>query len=184
MAELDCWTRVLWRVHDWRRLRYECGLGSSAIVQFKCSVFRTKNHPNKGCWMWCSGSAFCENIPARPLHPVKFGQKWDPKGLFVRKYCPELKDMPLRYLFSPWKAPRQVQEVAKVFYATNWGFHHKNPFMIRVYLAALIFRVLIHSKCIIGEDYPAPIVDHNQVTSHNSELIRDLNNLSLDENSE
>merc|ERR1711935_74072 len=102
---------------------------------------------NAGCWMWCSGSAFCDEIPHRSLHPIKFGQKWDPQGVFVRKYCPELKDVPLRYLFSPWKAPRPVQEKA---------------------------------KCIIGEDYPAPIVDHNQANSHNLDLIKELNDLSLE----
>merc|ERR1712130_274776 len=68
---------------------------------------------NAGCWMWCSGSAFKEEVSTRSLDPVKFGRKWDPNGNYVRKYCPELKEMPLRYLFSPWTAPIHVQEVAK-----------------------------------------------------------------------
>ena len=69
---------------------------------------------NAGCWMWCSGSAFREKITTRTLDPVKFGRTWDPEGKYVRKYCPELKDIPLRYLFAPWTAPQTVQEIAKV----------------------------------------------------------------------
>ena len=95
------------------------------------------------------------------MHPIKFGQKWDPQGFFVRKYCPELKEVPLRYLFSPWKAPRHVQEKAKVGFKT------------------LIENQLVF-KCIIGEDYPAPIIDHNQANSHNIELIKELNELSIE----
>lgn len=103
---------------------------------------------NAGCWMWCSGSAFSDQIPTRVLDPIKFGQKWDPKGKFIRKYCPELKNMPIRYLFAPWKAPRSVQEEA---------------------------------KCTVGTDYPTPIVDHRQARAHNADLIREMNNLSLQE---
>lgn len=29
-----------------------------------------------------------------------------------RRYVPELKDMPLLYLFEPWKAPLAMQEAA------------------------------------------------------------------------
>lgn len=75
---------------------------------------------NAGCWMWCSGSAFHDEVSERVLDPVKLGRKWDPTGSYVRRYCPELKDMPFRYLFAPWTAPEQVQEIAKV----------KNPFYI------------------------------------------------------
>lgn len=28
----------------------------------------------------------------------------------IRKYVPELKDLPLEYLYEPWKAPLDVQE--------------------------------------------------------------------------
>ena len=31
------------------------------------------------------------------------GASRDPKGNYVRKWCPELKDVPLKYLFTPWK---------------------------------------------------------------------------------
>ena len=30
------------------------------------------------------------------------GKSRDPKGIYVRKWCPELKDVPLKYLFTPW----------------------------------------------------------------------------------
>lgn len=33
-------------------------------------------------------------------------------GEYVRRYLPELRDMPLIYLFEPWKAPMSVQRKA------------------------------------------------------------------------
>jgi len=69
---------------------------------------------NAGCWMWCTGSAFMDAISENTLDPVKFARRWDPEGHFTRKYCPELKNMPLKYLFSPWEAPVNVQRYARV----------------------------------------------------------------------
>ena len=34
---------------------------------------------NAGCWMWCSGSAFRDDVSERVLCPVRFARKWDPK---------------------------------------------------------------------------------------------------------
>ncbi|CAG5076754.1 Oidioi.mRNA.OKI2018_I69.PAR.g8536.t1.cds [Oikopleura dioica] len=69
---------------------------------------------NAGCWMWCTGSAFKEKISESTLDPVKFARRWDPEGHFTRKYCPELKNMPLKYLFCPWEAPENTQRHARV----------------------------------------------------------------------
>ena len=49
------------------------------------------------------------------------------------------QDMPAKYVYEPWKAPRKVQEEA---------------------------------RCIVGEDYPAPIVDHQTVHKINIQRIK------------
>lgn len=37
--------------------------------------------------------------------PVAFGKKWDPEGLFIRKYVPELKEFSKKYIYEPHLAP-------------------------------------------------------------------------------
>jgi len=41
----------------------------------------------------------------RIFNPVLQGEKFDPKGAYVRKFVPELKDVPAKYVHRPWEAP-------------------------------------------------------------------------------
>ena len=52
----------------------------------------------------------------------------------MKRFLPVLKNMPSKYIYEPWMAPREVQEQA---------------------------------GCVIGKDYPAPIVDHNEIVTRN-----------------
>ena len=36
------------------------------------------------------------------------GKSRDPKGSYVRKWCPELRDVPVKYLFTPWQYTTSV----------------------------------------------------------------------------
>ena len=68
---------------------------------------------NAGNWQWLSCTAFFAQF-FRCYSPVAFGQKWDKEGAFVRRYVPELKDLPAKWIYEPWKAPIQDQRKAKV----------------------------------------------------------------------
>lgn len=68
---------------------------------------------NAGNWQWLSCTAFFAQF-YRVYSPVAFPKKWDKEGVFVRKYVPELKDMPSKYIYEPWKAPLETQKVARV----------------------------------------------------------------------
>ena len=39
----------------------------------------------------------------------------------------------------------------------------------------------MYIECLIGEDYPKPIVDHKHAASHNLELIKELNRLEIND---
>ncbi len=41
-------------------------------------------------------------------------QKFDADGDYARKYVPELRDMPNKYLFNPWDAPADILARARV----------------------------------------------------------------------
>jgi len=77
------------------------------------------------CWMQdsCSGF-FSETIES--LDPIEIGRKMDPRGEYIKRYLPKLKDFPAEHIHTPWLAPTDVQEKA---------------------------------GCVIGEDYPKPIVE-------------------------
>lgn len=68
---------------------------------------------NTGNWQWLSCTAFFAQF-YRCYSPIAFGKKWDSNGDYIRKYCPELKDIPAKYIFEPHKAPIQDQKNAKV----------------------------------------------------------------------
>ena len=56
-------------------------------------------------WQWVAG---CGTDPApyfRVFNPTGQAEKFDPDGTYIRRYVPELADVPLEYLHSPWKNP-------------------------------------------------------------------------------
>ena len=48
---------------------------------------------SSGCWMKSSCSAFFTG-PVEHFCPVTFGKQIDPTGIYIRTYCPELKNFP------------------------------------------------------------------------------------------
>ncbi len=50
--------------------------------------------------------------PAAPyfriFNPVTQGKRFDPDGAFVRRWVPELAELPDAWVHEPWKAPRDV----------------------------------------------------------------------------
>ncbi|XP_063534266.1 cryptochrome-1 isoform X2 [Cydia strobilella] len=95
-----------------------------------------------GNWMWVSSSAFEALLDSGECAcPVRLGQRLDPSGEYVRRYVPELTNMPPLYIYEPWKAPIEVQERA---------------------------------KCIIGQHYPAPIVNHLDAAQRNRNAMQEL----------
>jgi deoxyribodipyrimidine photo-lyase len=85
---------------------------------------------NNGNWQWIA-SVGTDPQPAyrRIYNPTRHQQRFDPDGDYVRRYVPELKDVPGEFLAEPWRMPPDVQS---------------------------------ESGCVIGPDYPEPIVDHAQ----------------------
>jgi len=73
---------------------------------------------NAGNWQWLSCTAFYAQY-YRCYSPIAFPQKTDKEGAFVRKYIPELKDLPTKYIYEPWKAPLLDQTKAGVRITDN-----------------------------------------------------------------
>ena len=80
-------------------------------------------------WQWSGGCGADAAPYFRIFNPMTQGEKFDPEGDYVRRWVPELQDMPTKYIHAPWEAPEAVQEKA---------------------------------NCVIGKDYPGPIIDHKK----------------------
>ena len=62
------------------------------------------------------------------FNPMLQQRRFDPDGAYVRRWVPELRDVPDARLAEPWTMSDEEQRAA---------------------------------GCVIGRDYPAPIVDHD-----------------------
>eukprot|EP00927_Polykrikos_kofoidii_P076852 TRINITY_DN73878_c0_g1_i1.p1 TRINITY_DN73878_c0_g1~~TRINITY_DN73878_c0_g1_i1.p1 ORF type:complete len:757 (-),score=96.61 TRINITY_DN73878_c0_g1_i1:468-2738(-) len=43
------------------------------------------------------------------MDPAEFGRRMDPTGDYVRRWCPELRSLPARFIHCPWEAPERLQ---------------------------------------------------------------------------
>ncbi len=95
---------------------------------------------NNGNWQWIA-SVGVDPQPAfrRIYNPARHMERFDPDGEYVRRYVPELRDVPDEYLAEPWEMPDEVQDEA---------------------------------GCVIGADYPEPMVDHKQARQEALERYR------------
>ena len=63
-------------------------------------------------WQWLSCTAFYAQYN-RCYSQIAFPKKTDLNGDYVRHFCPELKDIPAKYIYEPSKCPIQDQKKAK-----------------------------------------------------------------------
>jgi deoxyribodipyrimidine photo-lyase len=68
---------------------------------------------NNGNWQWIA-SVGVDPQPAfrRIFNPGRQQERFDPDGAYVRRYVPELANVPDGYLREPWTMPAEVQERA------------------------------------------------------------------------
>ncbi|MEM6780911.1 MAG: deoxyribodipyrimidine photo-lyase [Pseudomonadota bacterium] len=69
---------------------------------------------NTASWQWIAGSGADAAPYFRIFNPITQGEKFDKEGEYIRKWVPELYDIPNKYLNRPWEAPDNVLEYAKV----------------------------------------------------------------------
>lgn len=75
---------------------------------------------NSASWQWIAGCGADAAPYFRIFNPVTQGQKFDPDGRYTRTYCPELAELPDKFLHSPWLAPAAVLAQAGVELGHNY----------------------------------------------------------------
>ncbi|UCE31350.1 MAG: deoxyribodipyrimidine photo-lyase [Burkholderiales bacterium] len=84
---------------------------------------------NNGGWQWAASTG-CDAQPYfRIFNPVTQSRRFDPDGRFIRRYLPQLAELPDKLIHAPWQAPPEA---------------------------------LARAGVRLGENYPRPVVDHDQ----------------------
>tara|TARA_R110000796_G_scaffold117371_1_gene230186 strand:- start:2134 stop:3588 length:1455 start_codon:yes stop_codon:yes gene_type:complete len=69
---------------------------------------------NAASWQWTAGSGADAAPYFRVFNPISQGSKFDETGAYVRRFCPELKDLPDKYLHAPWEASEEILNKAGI----------------------------------------------------------------------
>ena len=69
---------------------------------------------NNGGWQWAASTG-CDAQPYfRIFNPVTQSERFDPKGRFIRRYLPELNNVPDKFIHAPWTLPPLEQQARGV----------------------------------------------------------------------
>ncbi|RBY74439.1 deoxyribodipyrimidine photo-lyase [Geodermatophilus sp. TF02-6] len=83
---------------DWRR-------GARYFLQHLVDGDLASN--NHG-WQWVAGTGTDASPYYRVFNPTRQGREFDPDGAYVRRWVPELREVPARFVHEPWLAPDGV----------------------------------------------------------------------------
>lgn len=78
---------------------------------------------NSAGWQWVAGSGADAAPYFRIFNPISQGLKFDYDGKYTKKFVPELKKIPTKFLFSPWDLSKE--ELTK--YEVKLGYDYPNP---------------------------------------------------------
>jgi deoxyribodipyrimidine photo-lyase len=74
-------------------------------------------------WQWTAGCGADAAPFFRVFNPTLQGEKFDAEGKYVRRWVPELAQMPSKWIHRPWEAPEEVLRLAGV----TLGKHYPEP---------------------------------------------------------
>jgi deoxyribodipyrimidine photo-lyase len=76
---------------------------------------------NNGGWQWTAGTGTDAAPYFRVFNPVLQGARFDPQGDYVRRWVPELADVPVEFIHEPWKMPADAQRRAGCIIGTHYS---------------------------------------------------------------
>lgn len=105
-------------------------------------------HPaaNNGGWQWVAGVGTDAAPYFRIFNPVLQGQKFDPAGEYVRRWVPELAQVPAKWIHRPWEMPAQVQRACGV----QIGKDYPLPVIDRAAVRERTLSAYQHSRLLAG----------------------------------
>jgi deoxyribodipyrimidine photo-lyase len=127
---VDAGMRELWRT-GWMHNRVRMVVGSFLVKHllvdwrrgeewFWDTLVDADPANNTASWQWVAGSGADASPYFRIFAPVLQGEKFDPKGDYVRKYIPEIANLPDAFIHKPWMASADVLKRAGVALGTTY----------------------------------------------------------------
>ena len=96
---------------------------------------------NNGGWQWTAGVGTDAAPYFRIFNPTLQSKKFDPDGRYIRRWLPQLGNVPDKYIHEPAKMPQALQK---------------------------------EIGCMIGQDYPAPIINHKEARQRTLEAYGEI----------
>ena len=75
---------------------------------------------NSASWQWVAGSGADAAPYFRIFNPVIQGIKFDENGKYTKKFIPELKNIPNKFLFNPWECPKEILKKVGIKLGDNY----------------------------------------------------------------
>lgn len=75
---------------------------------------------NNGGWQWTAGTGTDAAPYFRIFNPILQGKKFDPGGIFIRKWLPELESVPAKYIHCPWEMSTDQQREYKTIIGSDY----------------------------------------------------------------
>jgi deoxyribodipyrimidine photo-lyase len=102
-------------VHNRARMIAASFLAKHLLLDFRMGEAHYLEHlvdgdwaQNDMGWQWSAGCG-CDAQPwFRVFHPVLQGQKHDAAGVYVKRWLPELAELPAKHVHAPWEAPPEL----------------------------------------------------------------------------
>jgi deoxyribodipyrimidine photo-lyase len=75
---------------------------------------------NNGGWQWTAGTGTDAAPYFRVFNPVLQSMKFDPQGAYIRRYIPELANVPPDFIHTPWTMPLHMQKQVGCLIGDNY----------------------------------------------------------------
>ncbi|WP_075536125.1 cryptochrome/photolyase family protein [Candidatus Pelagibacter communis] len=75
---------------------------------------------NVAQWQWVAGCGADASPYFRIFNPILQGEKFDKEGIYVKKWVPELKNVPNKFIHKPWEMELKYQEAIKTIIGKDY----------------------------------------------------------------
>ena len=77
---------------------------------------------NSASWQWVAGTGSDAAPFFRIFNPITQGQKFDKDALYIRRYVPEIANLPNKFIFTPWLADKEILSDANITLGLDYPY--------------------------------------------------------------
>jgi deoxyribodipyrimidine photo-lyase len=97
---------------------------------------------NAAGWQWVAGSGADAAPYFRIFNPILQSAKFDPEGAFIKRWVPELGQLPAAHVHAPWQTP----ELIRKSFGLNLGIDYPFPYVEHEQARVRALGALAHTK--------------------------------------